>query len=445
MQFMLACGTAIRLDPNRADFYIGRGRVFREKGSLDRALADYDDAIRLDPKKTDSYISRGNAWFAKGDLDQALDDYDAAIRLDPNQADSDIGHGRVIREKGNLGRALIHYDEAIRLDPNQAVTAGYRGLALDQKGENAFPENGAAPLSDVFGAGFPPAAPTGRPLEACTKPFMSLREEAEKLVNMIKAASERKAPPGEACNLIGNFGQTELKMIEYVESNSASCGIPPQIAERLKANHNNTEAWQKKVCTVAERWKDYSYAMRVTRNGREAEIAGDFKHGLTKDFLKLLAASPQIKVVHLDSPGGFVNEAVALNKVIRSKGLDTYVSSECISACTIAFAGGRRRILRQGAVLGFHGPTSPSMTKQQLAESLKLQRKIFRILVAAGFDGKFVDQAFSTPHSELWKPSAAVLLQAGAITAVSDGSEAFSGTVGMNRDAVDQSAKTGDE
>jgi hypothetical protein len=94
---------------------------------------------------------------------------------------------------------------------------------------------------------------------------------------------------------------------------------------------------------------------------------------------------------------------------------------------------------------GFHGPTSPSMTKQQLAESLKLRRKIFGILVAAGFDGKFVDQAFSTPHSELWKPSAAVLLQARVITSVSDGSEALSGTVGMNRDAVDQSAKTGDE
>ena len=45
-----------------------------------------------------------------------------------------------------------------------------------------------------------------------------MREEAEKRGKLIKAASERHAPPDEACKLIGNFGQAELKMIKYVES-----------------------------------------------------------------------------------------------------------------------------------------------------------------------------------------------------------------------------------
>ncbi len=47
---------------------------------------------------------------------------------------------------------------------------------------------------------------------------MPLREEAEKRGKLIKAASERHAPPDEACKLIGNFGQAEIKMIKYVES-----------------------------------------------------------------------------------------------------------------------------------------------------------------------------------------------------------------------------------
>ena len=50
------------------------------------------------------------------------------------------------------------------------------------------------------------------------KEFVPLREEAEKRGKLIKAASERHAPPDEACKLIGNFGQAEIKMIKYVES-----------------------------------------------------------------------------------------------------------------------------------------------------------------------------------------------------------------------------------
>lgn len=87
-----------------------------------------------------------------------------------------------------------------------------------------------------------------------------------------------------------------------------------------------------------------AYSIRVMRNGTEAEIVGGFKYGLTNDFVKILNASRQIKVVHLDSFGGRIGEAEKLNKIIRSKKLDTYVASKCISACTVAFAGGERRI-----------------------------------------------------------------------------------------------------
>jgi hypothetical protein len=84
------------------------------------------------------------------------------------------------------------------------------------------------------------------------KSFVPLREEAEKRGKMIKAASERRAPPDEACKLIKNYSQAESNMIKYVETNSTKCGIPPQVTEQLKAGHKNTEKMQKTVCTVAE-------------------------------------------------------------------------------------------------------------------------------------------------------------------------------------------------
>ena len=79
------------------------------------------------------------------------------------------------------------------------------------------------------------------------KGFVPLREEAEKRGKMIKAASDRKAPPDEACKLIRNFGQAEFKMITYVETNSAKCGIPPQIATSSRTATRTPRRCRQKV------------------------------------------------------------------------------------------------------------------------------------------------------------------------------------------------------
>jgi hypothetical protein len=117
----------------------------------------------------------------------------------------------------------------------------------------SFPVDGAAPISGGSSFQRPPAPPSqAGGADACMSGFLPLREEAEKRGKMIKAASDRHAPPDEACKLIGNFGQSEIKMIKYVEANSSKCGIPPQVTEQLKNGHKNTQKMQKQVCTMAQ-------------------------------------------------------------------------------------------------------------------------------------------------------------------------------------------------
>jgi hypothetical protein len=119
--------------------------------------------------------------------------------------------------------------------------------------DSAF-TRGAAPVSGPGFGGAGPQPPSGGagPSDACMKGFVPLREDAEKRGKLIKAASDRHAPPEEACKLIGGFGAAEVKMIKYIEANSAKCGIPPQIADQLKAGHKNTEKMQNQVCNVAQ-------------------------------------------------------------------------------------------------------------------------------------------------------------------------------------------------
>ena len=117
---------------------------------------------------------------------------------------------------------------------------------------SSFPVQGAAPITgSAFERGPAPPSQAG-PANDCMKTFVPLREEAEKRGKLIKAASDRHAPPDEACKLIGNFAQAELKMIKYIETHSTKCGIPPQISEQMKNGHKNTENLLKKVCAVAQ-------------------------------------------------------------------------------------------------------------------------------------------------------------------------------------------------
>jgi hypothetical protein len=117
-----------------------------------------------------------------------------------------------------------------------------------------FPVTGAAPVnSAAFAPPAPPSQQAGAGAGAdCMKEFVPLREDAEKKGQMIKAASDRHAAADEACKLIRNFGQAELKMIKYVETHAIKCGIPAQVPDQLKSGHKNTENMQTKVCAVAQ-------------------------------------------------------------------------------------------------------------------------------------------------------------------------------------------------
>jgi hypothetical protein len=119
--------------------------------------------------------------------------------------------------------------------------------------DSAF-TRGAAPVAGPGFGGAGPPPPSGGPAsaDACMKGFVPLREDAEKRGKLIKAASDRHAPPDEACKLIRNFGAAETKMIKYIEANSAKCGIPAQIGDQLKQGHQNTEKMQNQVCNVAQ-------------------------------------------------------------------------------------------------------------------------------------------------------------------------------------------------
>lgn len=119
---------------------------------------------------------------------------------------------------------------------------------------SAFPSGGAAPLGGGFAPPQQQAGPPGG--DDCMKGFLPLRQEAEKRGQAIKAASERRAPPEEACKLITAFSQSEVKMLSYIKANATKCGIPDNVGAQMQAGHKNTEGMRQKVCSVAQQQRN---------------------------------------------------------------------------------------------------------------------------------------------------------------------------------------------
>jgi hypothetical protein len=88
--------------------------------------------------------------------------------------------------------------------------------------------------------------------DACTKQAVPLRNDVEERGKLIKAASARRAPLDEACKLIAGYALSEIRLIRYFDANAAKCGIPPEVSDRLKVGHKNTEAMRQTVCAAAQ-------------------------------------------------------------------------------------------------------------------------------------------------------------------------------------------------
>jgi tetratricopeptide (TPR) repeat protein len=119
----------------QAELYNIRGMIRFEKGQLDQALADYNEALRLDAPRAHVWNNRGNLWRAKGDSKQAINDFNQAVRLAPDDALAYKNRGNVWSDRGAFDKAIRDYDAAITLDPQDAESYNNRGSMRMQLGD----------------------------------------------------------------------------------------------------------------------------------------------------------------------------------------------------------------------------------------------------------------------------------------------------------------------
>ncbi|KKB07721.1 hypothetical protein [Devosia chinhatensis] len=144
-------------------------------------------------------------------------------------------------------------------------------------------------------------------------------------------------------------------------------------------------------------------------------LTGTIDPGASARFASEIEARGEyVEAVQLDSPGGAVDDALAIGRLIREKQLSTRVEDGglCASSCPIIFASGVQRMAGRQAAIGVHqiyaaalGGNSVdalSVAGVAMADAQSITAEITRHLSLSGVDPALWLHALETPPDRLY-------------------------------------------
>jgi peptidoglycan hydrolase-like protein with peptidoglycan-binding domain len=128
-------------------------------------------------------------------------------------------------------------------------------------------------------------------------------------------------------------------------------------------------------------------------------LNGEVTHTLASDFYRALDARPNASIIVLNSPGGYVNNALQVAREVRKRGMSTVVAPGmgCYSACAYIFFAGTPRFVE--GELGVH------QISAEVADLVLAQTTLSDVLDALdqfGVEQTIITVMLRTPPEEMY-------------------------------------------
>ena len=94
------------------------GIALRQKGRVDEAIAEYQEALQINPDYGDAHVNLGSALLQAGRLDEAISHLQKALQINPGYAKAHNNLGNAFLQKGNVTEAIAHFQQALQLEPD---------------------------------------------------------------------------------------------------------------------------------------------------------------------------------------------------------------------------------------------------------------------------------------------------------------------------------------
>lgn len=150
-------------------------------------------------------------------------------------------------------------------------------------------------------------------------------------------------------------------------------------------------------------------------SGGVLNVTGTIDPGSAERFAtEVEARGEYIKTVAFDSPGGSVNDAIAIGDLIHARGFATSVAAGalCASSCPLAFAGGIERHATPASAIGVHQIYAGAQTgaaglginagAEAMSSAQRTTAEITKHLSKMGVDPAIWIHALETPPASLY-------------------------------------------
>jgi len=122
--------------PNVGVALNNRGNIYgKEKGDLDRAMADFNRSIQYDPMYENAYVNRGIVYCLRGRFDLAILDFNVALKLKPDYFDARFNRAIAFTQTGEIEKAIADFTilEAGNKEDERVYMSRGRAYSLSKK------------------------------------------------------------------------------------------------------------------------------------------------------------------------------------------------------------------------------------------------------------------------------------------------------------------------
>jgi tetratricopeptide (TPR) repeat protein len=125
---------ALLIKPDEPESHNNLGNALLQKGHADEAIRQFQQALQFTPGEAEMHYNLGNAFLQKGSVDDAVAQYREALQIRPGYAAAHVNLSNALLQKGQVDEAIAHYGQALQIQPDFAVAHRNLGLALCRKG-----------------------------------------------------------------------------------------------------------------------------------------------------------------------------------------------------------------------------------------------------------------------------------------------------------------------
>jgi tetratricopeptide (TPR) repeat protein len=200
---------------DQARQHYDRGRFLKQKGEIEKGIAEFEEALRIEPRYYRALIGVGDAWLRQGDYQRAADAAKLAIAVDPEGASAHLelscayrGESERARiEIGAVDFAAVFYGGTAA--PAYAATGEiFPGYAALTKRQQTVIDMAVAPL-----AAFLPKLVRHQARHY----LLALDERPGDLIGFADVADEKTFDGRYYASIRGVGGRTTVSGIEYLD------------------------------------------------------------------------------------------------------------------------------------------------------------------------------------------------------------------------------------